>query len=190
VLFCTLELPVHTGVVNSSILRVPIRVVGCSKSHRRRRHLSLEFPTRAFRFESPGGMVASLGAGLKTLDLERCGCMPEAMTSWKEIASYFGKGVRTVQRWERCHGLPVRRHSQTSTGPIFAFAEEMEIWVRAKTNLREVPDAGEGDLDRLRRENQVLRERIKAYEQAAFLAEQMRDAGIRSGLGQPGVTAV
>ena len=98
--------------------------------------------------------------------------MPEAMTSWKEIASYFGKGVRTVQRWERCHGLPVRRHSQTSTGPIFAFAEEMEIWVRAKTKPREVPGADESELDRLRGENQALRERIKAYEQGVEAALQ------------------
>jgi hypothetical protein len=30
-------------------------------------------------------------------------------TSWKEIASFFGKGVRTVQRWERKFGLPISR---------------------------------------------------------------------------------
>jgi hypothetical protein len=30
------------------------------------------------------------------------------LSSWKDIAKYTGKGVRTVQRWER-EGLPVRR---------------------------------------------------------------------------------
>jgi DNA-binding transcriptional regulator YiaG len=31
------------------------------------------------------------------------------LSSWKDIAQYLGKGVRTVQRWERHLGLPVRR---------------------------------------------------------------------------------
>src|SRR3984885_4315700 len=31
------------------------------------------------------------------------------LSSWKDIARYLGKGVRTVQRWERHLGLPVRR---------------------------------------------------------------------------------
>jgi hypothetical protein len=32
-------------------------------------------------------------------------------TSWKEIAAYLGKSVRTVQRWESEFRLPVRRPS-------------------------------------------------------------------------------
>ena len=31
------------------------------------------------------------------------------LNTWKEIATYMGRGVRTVQRWERELGLPVRR---------------------------------------------------------------------------------
>jgi hypothetical protein len=34
---------------------------------------------------------------------------PVTLTSWRNIAKYFGKDVRTVQRWERKLGLPVRR---------------------------------------------------------------------------------
>lgn len=33
----------------------------------------------------------------------------QVFTSWKEIARYMGKGVRTVQRWEQDFGLPVRK---------------------------------------------------------------------------------
>ncbi len=29
------------------------------------------------------------------------------LNGWKEIAAHFGKGVRTVQRWEKALGLPV-----------------------------------------------------------------------------------
>lgn len=48
--------------------------------------------------------------------------------SWKEIACYLGKGVRTVQRWERKHGLPVRRplgHSRI----VLAYPEDLERWM-------------------------------------------------------------
>src|ERR1700720_4403293 len=32
------------------------------------------------------------------------------LVSWKEIAVYLGREVRTVQRWENTEGLPVHRH--------------------------------------------------------------------------------
>jgi hypothetical protein len=32
------------------------------------------------------------------------------LESWKEIASYLRRTVRTVQRWEAAEGLPVHRH--------------------------------------------------------------------------------
>jgi hypothetical protein len=31
------------------------------------------------------------------------------LDSWKEIAAYLGRSIRTVQRWEREEGLPVHR---------------------------------------------------------------------------------
>jgi len=31
------------------------------------------------------------------------------LESWKEIAAYLGRDVRTAQRWERLGGLPVHR---------------------------------------------------------------------------------
>ena len=32
------------------------------------------------------------------------------LVSWKEIAVHLGREIRTVQRWEKSEGLPVRRH--------------------------------------------------------------------------------
>ena len=32
--------------------------------------------------------------------------MTSVLASWKDIAQYVGKGIRTVQRWERELGLP------------------------------------------------------------------------------------
>jgi hypothetical protein len=34
---------------------------------------------------------------------------PIQLNGWKEIAAYLGRSVRTVQRWEKDFGLPVRR---------------------------------------------------------------------------------
>jgi uncharacterized small protein (DUF1192 family) len=56
--------------------------------------------------------------------------MAELLTSWKEIAQYLGKGVRTVQRSERELGLPVRRPQQLNKHVIAAFPQELDEWVK------------------------------------------------------------
>jgi hypothetical protein len=38
------------------------------------------------------------------------------LDSWKEIAAYLGRSVRSVQRWERAEGLPVLRHQHVKFG--------------------------------------------------------------------------
>src|ERR1700683_4235535 len=42
------------------------------------------------------------------------------LDSWKEIATYLGRDVTTVQRWERREGMPVHRHPhhQRSSGAL------------------------------------------------------------------------
>jgi hypothetical protein len=52
------------------------------------------------------------------------------LNGWKEIAAHLGKGVRTVQRWERELGLPVHR-MRTGNGEIlWATAKEIGEWQR------------------------------------------------------------
>jgi hypothetical protein len=53
------------------------------------------------------------------------------LSGWKEIANYLGKGVRTVQRYERELGLPVRRPAGKSTGSVVATRVELDAWVAA-----------------------------------------------------------
>jgi Tol biopolymer transport system component len=50
------------------------------------------------------------------------------LDSWKEIAGYLGRGVRTVQRWEREEGLPVHRLSHSKRGTVYAYREELTGW--------------------------------------------------------------
>ena len=59
----------------------------------------------------------------------------DRLESWKEIATHFGKGVTTVQRWERDEGLPVHRHAHAKGGSIYAFREELEDWRRGRSEI-------------------------------------------------------
>jgi len=50
------------------------------------------------------------------------------LDSWKEIASYLGRGIRTVQRWEREEGLPVHRLDHAKRGSVYASRRELTAW--------------------------------------------------------------
>lgn len=50
------------------------------------------------------------------------------LNSWKEIANYLGRGVRTVQRWEKI-GLPIRRLGPGSRPPVLADPRDLDRWV-------------------------------------------------------------
>ena len=54
----------------------------------------------------------------------------EVLNSWKEVATYLGRGVRTVQRWEQELGLPVRRPRGKSRSAVIAFKSELDNWLR------------------------------------------------------------
>jgi hypothetical protein len=51
------------------------------------------------------------------------------LNSWKEISAFLGRGVRTVQRWERLHKLPVYRVGQGQRSPVFAYTSELSLWL-------------------------------------------------------------
>jgi|SRR5690349_17011180 len=53
------------------------------------------------------------------------------LNSWKEIAAYLGRGVRTVQRYERDLNLPVRRPRGTSRSAVIALKEDLDAWLRS-----------------------------------------------------------
>jgi hypothetical protein len=59
-----------------------------------------------------------------------------ALSSWKEIAAYLGKGVRTVQRWEQVLGLPVRRPDSMPKGVVFASPEDLDRWLSKRWTKR------------------------------------------------------
>jgi adenylate cyclase len=52
----------------------------------------------------------------------------DRLDSWKEIAAYLKRGVRTVRRWEHDEGLPVHRHLHRVQGSVYAFRSEIDAW--------------------------------------------------------------
>src|SRR5690349_24381117 len=51
--------------------------------------------------------------------------------SWKEIAAYLGRGIRTVQRYEEELGFPVHRLCKNNrSSSVLAFVDEIDLWLR------------------------------------------------------------
>ena len=48
-----------------------------------------------------------------------------ALHSWREIADYVGKSVRTVQRWESLLGFPVHKNGNSE---VVAYRHELDAW--------------------------------------------------------------
>jgi hypothetical protein len=59
------------------------------------------------------------------------------LSSWKDIAKYMGKGVRTVQRWEHHLGLPVRRPNGAShKSAVLLDRSELDAWLATRFSAR------------------------------------------------------
>jgi hypothetical protein len=59
------------------------------------------------------------------------------LSSWKDIAKYAGKGVRTVQRWEQQLGLPVRRPAgRAGKSVVLVYRSDLEEWMATHFSIR------------------------------------------------------
>jgi hypothetical protein len=95
--------------------------------------------------------------------------MSPTLTSWKEIAQYVGKGVRTVQRWELEMGLPVRRPKGRSKGVLFALTKDIDGWLYQQSterseNLRQELERLRAALAEVMAENQVLKTEVESQQ--------------------------
>ena len=54
------------------------------------------------------------------------------LDSTKEIANYLKRSPRTVHRWEREEGLPVHRHQHRKKGTLYAYASEIDDWLKGR----------------------------------------------------------
>ena len=59
--------------------------------------------------------------------------------SWKDIANYTGRGVRTIQRYECEHGFPIHRPAGKSRSAVLAFSDEVDEWLGKPPMAATVP---------------------------------------------------
>jgi Tol biopolymer transport system component len=69
----------------------------------------------------------------------------DRLDSWKKIASYVKRDVRTVQRWERRESMPVHRHLHDKQGSVFAFRSELDTWWESRRTLLAQEGADESE---------------------------------------------
>lgn len=61
------------------------------------------------------------------------------LSSWKEVAAFFNATPRTVMRWERERGLPIRRLPGDARSRVYANVSELKAWL--DSNAAAVTDA-------------------------------------------------
>ena len=71
----------------------------------------------------------------------------DRLDSWKAIATYLNRGVRTVQRWEQTEGLPVRRLSPDKKASVFAYRSELDAWWASRPPEAHEEPTGEEAVD-------------------------------------------
>ncbi|HLI62691.1 MAG TPA: tetratricopeptide repeat protein [Terriglobales bacterium] len=86
---------------------------------------------------SPGGNVSEATgnvAGTPTGGVSSGGAQASPgrrLDSWKAIAQFLNRDIRSVQRWERDRGLPVHRLPGQKGGAVFAYEGELNEWLRS-----------------------------------------------------------
>jgi serine/threonine-protein kinase len=67
----------------------------------------------------------------------------ETLDSWKAIAEFLHRDVRTVMRWEHMRGLPVHRLPGGGKPGVYALRSELDDWRRTAPR-RQQPSEGDG----------------------------------------------
>lgn len=63
----------------------------------------------------------------------------EILNSWKAIAAYLERDIKTCYRWEKELGLPVHRiDDKSSRSKVFAYTSEIDMWLREKAGHKEI----------------------------------------------------
>jgi predicted DNA-binding transcriptional regulator AlpA len=83
-----------------------------------------------------------------------------SLTSWKEIAQYVGKAVRTIQRWEQDFGFPIRRPTvKNGHHAVIAIPDEIDAWLESQTGRQKSTEVEQlrNEVDRLTAELDTCR---------------------------------
>ena len=106
---------------------------------------------------------------------------PQMLNSWKEIASFLDRGVRTVQRWEQELQLPVHRIGKGKRSPVYALVPELKFWI-ATSGINSVSQrrAGEKTLTLVRQNSDSpLEVSHRLMSQSLELVRAVAEASVR-----------
>lgn len=95
------------------------------------------------------------------------------LNSWKEVATYLGRGVRTVQRWEQELGLPVRRPRGKTRSAVIAFRNELDQWLHSSPGELQKEHAQGPSANSYARRARLARQ-IKLHNNAALLINKAK----------------
>ena len=89
----------------------------------------------------------------------------DPLDSWKEIAAYLNRSVRTVQRWEKREGLPIHRHVHERASSVSAYKNEIDAWQKQRSRVSD-------EITENQRELELVIERLRMR----LLVKRMREA--------------
>ena len=92
--------------------------------------------------------------------------------SWKEISSYTGRGVRTIQRYETQFGFPIHRPAGSPRSAVLAFTDEVDGWL-AGSPTRLAPRQTSTMLDHHERMHAVWLKAKLGCERAESMAQRL-----------------
>jgi Tol biopolymer transport system component len=84
-------------------------------------------------------MSDRLSRGAEPVSVPQPNSPEDRLESWKEIASFLRRSIRTVQAWECSEGMPVHRLQHSKSGSVFAFRSELDKWQAQRTVTGETP---------------------------------------------------
>jgi hypothetical protein len=94
-------------------------------------------------------MATSLAvAGNASAQKHLTAVIPRHLDSWKEIAAFFGRTIRTVQRWETAENLPVYHHIHVKRCSVYALESELICWRDARSRQQHVSHLSKKSLTR------------------------------------------
>lgn len=97
---------------------------------------SVKSPARPLAQDPPqrtgAGELVELLASSKT-SAHGMDWLEDRLDSWKAIASYVGRSVRTAQRWEKEEHLPVWRHPHLEGSSVYGLKKEIDEWRKSRS---------------------------------------------------------
>jgi len=106
------------------------------------------------------------------------------LDSWKDIAHYLNRNVRTVQRWERLEAMPVHRHCHDTGHSVYAYKQEIDAW-RSYRSKETRPTLQVSPIRRTPPESLAPEEQSALIRSLVVLVEHLQDSVTRSTAGLP-----